>query len=77
MPVYKYSSYEQAGQALWNFNPDADYFLSVHELFMLSEKLNPPLCRRGLWKFRTSEEAREQRLDTELENALNHKERKQ
>ena len=69
MPIYKYKTFEEADQALWNFNPDSDFFKEINELFSMSEKLNAPKCRQGLWKFRTIEEARQQRLETELQNA--------
>lgn len=70
MPTYKYRDLDEADQALWNYNPGSDYFREINELFSMSEKLNPPACYRGLWKFKTFEEARQHRLETELENAL-------
>lgn len=57
MPVYKFKSYEQARQALWNFNPDNDYFIRIARLFNLGFRLSPPVCRRGVFYFRNIEEA--------------------
>jgi hypothetical protein len=69
MPIYKYKTFEEADQALWNFNPGSDFFREIDELFSMAEKLNPINCQKGLWKFRTIEDARQQRLETELQNA--------
>ena len=70
MPIYKYRTFEEADQALWNFDPDLDFFKEINELFSMSEKLNPRNCLQGLWKFRTIKDANQQRLETELENIL-------
>jgi hypothetical protein len=66
----KYSSLQEAEQALWNFTPDAAYFRSVHRLFRFSEKLHPPVCQAGLLKFASGEEAGEQRLAAEIDQAV-------
>lgn len=39
MPVYKYKTFEEADQALWNFNPDENYYYQIHQLFILVIKL--------------------------------------
>ncbi len=70
MPVYKYKTFEEADQALWNFNPDEKFFRKIHELFILAAKLNPVVYPRGVFKYKTLEEAQEQRLEWELRNAV-------
>lgn len=57
MPVYKFKSFEDARQALWNFNPDAEYYRRVARLFELGFTLSPPVCKHGLFPFRSIEEA--------------------
>lgn len=57
MPIYKFKSFEDAERALWNFNPDTGYYLQVSKLFELGFRLSPPQCRRGIFKFRSLEEA--------------------
>ncbi|MCP4130820.1 MAG: hypothetical protein GY754_07545 [bacterium] len=70
MPVYKYKSFEEAEKALWNFNPDEDYYKNASELWDMANKLSPVKCRRGIFKFRTIEEANKHRMEWELENAI-------
>ena len=70
MPVYKYKTFEEADQALWNLNPDEIFFRKIHELFILAVKLNPVIYPRGVFKYKTFEEAQEQRLEWELRNAV-------
>ncbi len=71
MPVYKYKSFEDAERALWNFHPDAAYYKKVAELWNFANKLHPITYPRGVFKFRTLEEANEQRNKWELEFAKN------
>ncbi len=73
MAVLKYKTFEDAEQALWNFNPDNDFFRKIHELFVLAAKLNPVIYPRGVFKYKTFEEAQEQRLEWELRNAVDKK----
>ncbi len=70
MPVYKYKNFKEADQALWNFNPDEDYFYQIHQLFILTDKINPTKCRPGVLKYHTLEEAQEHRLDMEIKAAF-------
>jgi hypothetical protein len=70
MTVFKYKTFEDAEQALWNFNPDERFFRKIHELFFLAEKLNPVNYPPGVFKYKTFEEAQEQRLEWELQNAV-------
>ena len=71
MPVYKYKTFEQAERALWNLHPDAAYYKIVAELWNFANKLRPMRYPRGIFKFRTMEEANKQREDLELEFAKN------
>jgi len=57
MPVYKFKSFEDAERALWNFNPDSDYYRRVAGLFQITFKLSPPACKRGVHPYRNIEEA--------------------
>ena len=69
MPVYKYKTFEEANQALWNFDPDENYFFQIHQLFVLAHKFNTIKCRPGVLKYHTIEEAHEHRLDMEIKAA--------
>ena len=57
MPLYKYKTFKEARQSLWNYNPDAAYYRRVAQLFNIGFKLAPPVCRRGVFPFRSIEEA--------------------
>jgi hypothetical protein len=70
MTLHKYRTFAQADEDLWNFNPDRDFFQEINELFTMSEMLNPPEYLKGVWKFKTLDEAWEHRLKKELANAL-------
>jgi len=66
MPVFKFKSYDAAAQALWNFNPDVEYYRRIHELYIMAEKLNKFKCDRGVFKFRTASDAQSWREEAEL-----------
>jgi hypothetical protein len=69
MPVYKYKTFEQADKALWNFNPDEEYYKQVAELWRFANKLSPITYPKGIFKFRSIEEANKQRQEWELAHA--------
>jgi hypothetical protein len=69
MPVYKYKDFEQAERALWNFHPDEAYFKRVAELWAFANKLSPITYPRGVFKYRSIEEANKQRYEWELARA--------
>ncbi|HQL42672.1 MAG TPA: hypothetical protein PL073_02100 [Spirochaetota bacterium] len=68
--ICKFKTFDEAQRALWNFNPDAKYYEQVRQLFLLSSKLYPLHCRRGIFLFKTIEEANEFRKQEELTRAL-------
>jgi len=70
MPVYKYKTFQEAEQALWNFEPDESYYKKIHELFMMAHKINPIKYPAGIFKYKTFEKAQKQRREWELQNAL-------
>lgn len=43
--------------ALWRFNPGKEYFNQIRELFKLANRLCPPNFPRGIFKYKTLEEA--------------------
>ena len=69
MPVQKFKTFEEAEEALWNFNPDAQYYKQVAELWEFANKLSPIEYPRGIFKFKTIEEANKHREQIELEHA--------
>lgn len=71
MPVYKYKTIEDAERALWNFNPDEKYFERIEKLFKFADDLSTIKDPKGIFKFRTMEDANNHRKRIELEHALN------
>lgn len=69
MPVYKYRTFEEAERALWNFKPDKAYFKRVAELWAFADQLNSIAYPKGIFKFRSIEEANKQRDEVELAHA--------
>jgi hypothetical protein len=73
MPIQKFKTFEEAQRALWCFNPDENYYRNVRELFKLGDRLCPPDFPRGIFKYKTIEEANKQKDEWILENALKRK----
>jgi hypothetical protein len=58
MPVFKYRSFEEAEQALWNFKPDSKYFARIREFWIFANKLKKnKTFTRGIIKFHNIKEA--------------------
>jgi hypothetical protein len=66
MPVFKYKTFEEAERALWNFSPDEAYLRRVAELWEFANKLSSIAYPKGIFKFRTIEEANKHREEWEL-----------
>ncbi|MBI1930716.1 hypothetical protein HYR99_41530 [Candidatus Poribacteria bacterium] len=75
MPVYKYKTFEEAESALWNFHPNAAYFNQVAELWKFANQLCPITYPQGIFKYRSIEEANQQRDEWELAHAKRVQER--
>ncbi len=69
MSVYKCTSFEEAEQAFGNFQPDKAYFKRVAELWDFADKFSPIQYPRGIFKFKTIEEANAHREQIELDHA--------
>ena len=69
MPVYKFRTFEEAERALWNLRPDKQYYHRVKELWNFANQLNPIVYPRGVFKFKTLEEANRHRENIEIEHA--------
>jgi hypothetical protein len=69
MPVQKFKTFEEAEKALWKFHPDAAYYDRIAELWDFANKLNPISYPKGIFKFRTIEEANKHRDEYELAHA--------
>ncbi len=70
MPVYKYKSFKDAEKALWNIDPDEEYYKNAPQLWDIANNLCSVTCPRGIFKFRSIEEANKHRQDWELKNAI-------
>lgn len=69
MPIYKYKTFEAAERALWNFQPDQAYYIRILKLFEFARALNHVHYPKGIFKYRSLEEANKQREEWELEHA--------
>jgi hypothetical protein len=72
MPVYKYKTFEAAERALWTFRPDADTWQNIADLWAFADQLAPITYPRGIFKFRTIEEANRHRDEYERQFARQH-----
>ena len=70
MSLQKFKSFEDAERALWCFTPDEKYFKQLKELFNLANRLCPPNFPRGVFKYRTLEDASKDKEKWLLQNAL-------
>jgi len=73
--VYKYKSFADAERALWDFRPGIEYYKRLARYFMLTEKICPPSFPRGIYKYKSFEEAQQQRMEWIVENAVKQKSR--
>jgi hypothetical protein len=69
MPVYKFKTFKDAERALWNFQPDEIYYERLKDLWDIADKLNPIAYPKGIFKFKTLQEANEHREKWELTHA--------
>jgi hypothetical protein len=69
MPVQKFKTFEEAEKSLWNLKPDDAYVARVAELWEFANKLNPISYPKGVFKFKTIEEANKHREEVELAHA--------
>lgn len=69
MPIYKFRSFAEAERALWNFNPDEAYFRRVAQLWEFANMLSPMAYPRGIFKYRSIEEADKEKREWDLANA--------
>ncbi len=59
--IKKFKSFEEARRDLWVMNPDANYYRGLKEFYALASKLIKPKYKKGLYKFKTFEEAQKHR----------------
>jgi hypothetical protein len=76
MPIQKFKTFEEAEKALWNFQPNDAYYARVAELWDFANKLNPISYPKGIFKFRTIEEANSHREELERAHARKKQEEK-
>jgi hypothetical protein len=65
MPVQKFKTFEEAEKALITYYPDEAYYKRVAQLWDFANKLNPISWPRGIFKFKTIEEANKHREEIE------------
>jgi hypothetical protein len=59
--VKKFKSFEDARRDLWVMEPTDEYYKRVIEFYELASKLVKPKIQRGVFKFKTFEEAQKHR----------------
>ncbi|UCH97303.1 MAG: hypothetical protein JSV88_10745 [Candidatus Aminicenantes bacterium] len=69
MPIQKFKTFEEAEKALITYYPDEAYYKRVAQLWDFANKLNPISWPRGIFKFKTIEEANKHREEIELAHA--------
>lgn len=69
MPVQKFTSFEEAEKSLWNFSMDDAHFRRVRELWDFADKLCTFSYPKGVFKFRSLEEAHAHRQRCQVERA--------
>ena len=69
MAVYKYKTFEEAEQALWNFHPDEAHFKRVAELWNFANTICPIHYPQGIFKYRNIAEANKQQDEWERAHA--------
>ncbi len=70
MPVQKFKTFEDAEKALVINEPNEAYFKRVAQLFTFANKLNPIKWPKGIFKFKTIEEANRHREEIERAHML-------
>ncbi|MCP4153102.1 MAG: hypothetical protein GY757_35550 [bacterium] len=70
MPVQKFKTFEEAEKALVINEPNEAYFKRVAQLFAFADKLNPIKWPKGIFKFKTIEEANRHREEIERAHML-------
>jgi hypothetical protein len=73
MPVQKFKTFEEAERALWNFNPDSDYYKKLREFYKLFSRLSKFSYPKGVFKFHSLEEAEEHKMNAIINAALKRK----
>ena len=71
MPIYKYKTIQEADMTLCIYELNNDYIQSLRELFDFAYRINPAKNERGIFKFKTIEEANRHRQKSEIKSALN------
>ncbi len=59
--IKKFKTFEEARRDLWVMNPDKAYYQRVAEFYELASSLVKRKIPRGVFKFRTFEEAQKHR----------------
>lgn len=70
MPIQKFKTFEEAEKALFNAHPDEAYFARIAALWNFADKLNRVSYPKGIFKFRTIEEANKHREAVELAHLI-------
>jgi hypothetical protein len=56
MPIKKFTSFNEASKALWELNPDIEYYERMKRHFDFWSKLSKQKSKAGVQKFRSYED---------------------
>lgn len=70
MQIFKYKTFEDAEKAIWELEPDNDYFSLIELLFKLANEMSSIRYPREVFKFAELEEANKHREKIKIDNAL-------
>ncbi|MDP2302034.1 MAG: hypothetical protein Q8N03_06390 [Ignavibacteria bacterium] len=59
--IKKFKTFEEARRDLWVMNPDAEYYKRLMEFYEFASRFSKRKHLRGIFKFKTIEEAQEHR----------------
>ena len=71
MKIQKFRTFEEAERALWNLRPDEKYYEKMIAFYDLFTKLSEFSYPKGIFKFKTLEEAEEHKMNAIINSALN------
>ena len=71
MTISKFKTFEAAEKDLWCFQPDHNYYLKIRKLFEIAAQLNPIGFPRGIFKYKTLEQAEKAKESWVRQWALN------
>lgn len=64
--IKKFKTFEEARRDLWEMNPDENYYKRLTKFYELASMLKKRKLPRGIFKFKTFEEAQKHKQELRL-----------